>query len=33
MEEKGKLPQGIIESDRKKTMTFGLKNKEAKSEV
>src|ERR1035437_4638579 len=33
MEEKDKLPQGIIEADRKKTMTFGLKNKEVKSEV
>ena len=33
LEEKGKLPQGIIEADRTKTMTFSLKNKEVKSEV
>lgn len=33
LEETGKLPQGIIEADRTKTITFSLKNKEAKSEV
>src|ERR1035437_2828695 len=33
LEEKGKLPQGIIEADRVKTITFGLKNKEVESEV
>lgn len=33
LEEKGKLPQGIIEADRPKTISFGLKNQEAKSEV
>lgn len=33
IENKEKLPQGIIEVDRTKTITFSLKNKEAKSEV
>ena len=31
--EQSKLPQGIIEAERTKQITFSLKNKEAKSEV
>ena len=33
IDEKGKLPLGIMETDRPKTITFSLKNKEAKSET
>lgn len=32
IDEKGKLPQGIIEAERTKTITFSLKHKEGKSE-